>query len=81
MNYYDKTLIETMRWGRIGMISCLLAHKLSIKPIEALKRFYRSNTCKLFHDRKTGLYLYGDLYIVESYLSEIVSSGNNNRNE
>lgn len=71
MNYYDKTLNDILRWGRIGIISCKISEKLNITPLEALKRFYRSKTCEQFHDRSTGLYLYGDLYLVDNYLAEI----------
>lgn len=71
MDYYNKSLKDILRWGRIGAISCLIAKKLSIPPLQALKDFYRSKTCERFHDRSTGLYLYGDLYIADSYLIEI----------
>ena len=36
-----------------------------------LKRFYRSATCRNYHDRSTGMYLQGDLYVVEEFLEEI----------
>ncbi len=71
MDYYNKDLIDTLRWGRIGTITCHIAKKLNISPLEALKKFYRSLTCEKFHNRMTGLYLYSDLYIVDNYLAEI----------
>lgn len=70
MDYNNKSLKDILRWGRIGAISCIIADKLSITPLQALKDFYRSETCEKFHDRDTGLYLYGDHYIVDSYLIE-----------
>ena len=70
MDYYNKTLKDILRWGRIGAIACIIADHLSITPLKALKDFYRSKTCERFHDRATGLYLYGDHYIAESYLTE-----------
>lgn len=70
MDYYNKTLNDILRWGRIGAISCKIAETLHIKPLQALKDFYRSETCAKFHDRATGLYLYGDLYIRDNYLIE-----------
>ena len=70
MDNYDKSIKDILRWGRIGAISCHIARQLSIPPLEALKEFYRSHTCELFHDRSTGIYLYGDLYIADSYLIE-----------
>lgn len=70
MDYYNKSLKDILRWGRMGAIACHIADKLSITPLQALKDFYRSTTCKRFHDTKTGLYLYGDQYIADSYLIE-----------
>ncbi len=70
MDYYNKSLKDILRWGRIGSIACHIAERLSITPLEALKDFYRSVTCEKFHDSSTGLYLYSDLYIVDDYLME-----------
>ena len=70
MDYYNQTVIDIVRWGRMGSIACRLAERLNISPLQALKDFYRSETCRKFHDRKTGLYLYSDLYIVDDYLLE-----------
>ncbi len=70
MDYYNKTLKDILRWGRIGIIANHIAKHLSITPLQALKDFYRSTTCEKFHDPSTGLYLYSDLYIVDSYLIE-----------
>lgn len=60
-----------LRSARIGMIVCEIAKRLGIPASEALKKFYRSTACRDFHDRSTGMYLLGDLYIVEEFLSEI----------
>lgn len=60
-----------LRSARIGMIVCEIAKRLGISASEALRRFYRSNTCRNFHDRSTGMYLQGDLYVVDEFLSEI----------
>lgn len=70
MDYYNKTLIDTVRWGRMGAIACRIADKMGISPLQALKDFYRSVTCAKFHDRKTGLYLYSDYYIADSFFIE-----------
>ncbi|MBD5274709.1 MAG: DUF3791 domain-containing protein [Muribaculaceae bacterium] len=70
MDYYNKSLKDILRWGRMGAISCRIAEKLSIPPLQALKDFYRSVTCEKFHDKATGLYLYSDYYIADSYLIE-----------
>lgn len=70
MDHYNKTVLDIIRWGRIGSISCRLAERLNTTPLEALKKFYRSEACRRFHDRGTGLYLFSDLYIVDEYLIE-----------
>lgn len=56
--------------NRIGAISVELAKRLNIPPLRALEQFYESNTCAELHDRSTGLYLYGDLYVVDEYMRE-----------
>ena len=61
---------EIIMSNRIGAISILLAQKLGIENIEALKLFYESETCRKLQDKSTGLYLYGDLYIVDEFLIE-----------
>lgn len=71
MDYYNKDLINILLWGRIGAIACHIAEKLNITSLQALKDFYKSKTCQDLHNRKTGLYLYGDLYIADNYLIEM----------
>lgn len=70
MDYYNKNLKDILRWGSLGIIACRIADKLSIPPLQALKDFFRSETCEKFHDKSTGLYLYSDYYIADSYLIE-----------
>ena len=43
---------------------------LSIAPEKALQLFYESQTCADLHDKSTGLYLYGDLYIADEFMRE-----------
>lgn len=62
---------EIIMSNRIGSISLELSRRLGISPTEALMRFYESQTCADLHDRSTGLYLYGDLYIADEYMREI----------
>lgn len=57
--------------NRIGSISMELSRRLGIAPEEALMLFYESQTCANLHDRSTGLYLYGDLYVADEYMMEI----------
>ena len=40
MDYYNKSLHDILRWGRIGAIACHIANKLSITPLQALKDFF-----------------------------------------
>ncbi len=57
--------------GRIGIISNAIAEQLSIEPMRALELFYESDTCRRLHDERTGLYLRGDLYIVDDFMMEM----------
>lgn len=65
-----KVLHDILRWASIGKIVNILARQLDIPPVEALRRFYLSETRRRLADRSTGLYLYGNLYIVDEYLRE-----------
>lgn len=47
-----------------------MSERFHISLIDALDIFYKSNTCRRFRDEKTGLYLYGDNYIVEELIRE-----------
>lgn len=62
---------EIIMSNRIGAISVYLAEKLNIYNIDALKLFYASKTCANLHDKSTGLYLYGDLYIADEFIREM----------
>ena len=62
---------EIIMSNRIGAIAMELAKRLNIEPVKALQLFYESQTCADLHNKATGLYLYGDLYIVDEYLQEI----------
>ena len=61
---------ETILSNRIGIISAELSKRLRISPSEALQLFYGSKTCADLHDKETGLYLYGDLYIADEFIRE-----------
>ena len=56
--------------NRIGAISVELVKRLNIEPINALQLFYESKTCDDLHDKSTGLYLYGDLYVADKFMRE-----------
>ena len=75
-NNYDNptkspVIQEIIMSNRIGAIAVILARKLNIDNVQALKLFYESNTCANLHDKSTGLYLYGDLYVVDEFMREI----------
>ena len=57
--------------NRIGAISVELARRLDIEPTKALQLFYESKTCADLHNKATGLYLYGDLYIADEFMREM----------
>lgn len=62
---------EIIMSNRIASICMELSRRLDISPEEALVLFYDSQTCADLHDRSTGLYLYGDLYVADEYMREI----------
>lgn len=61
---------EIILCNRIGAIAVELAKRLNIEPVRALKLFYESKTCADLHDKSTGLYLYGDLYVADEFIRE-----------
>ena len=61
---------EIILCNRIGAISVELAKRLNIAPVKALQLFYESKTCADLHDKSTGLYLYGDLYVADEFIRE-----------
>ena len=62
-----------IRWQRIGCIVVKISENLDVSLKEALDLFYRSKTCRRFHDEETGLYLQGNLYVLNDFLAEIGS--------
>ena len=63
-----------IRWQRIGCIVVKISETLDVSLKEALDMFYRSETCRRFHDEETGLYLQGNLYVLNDFLAEISPS-------
>ena len=61
---------EMVLSNRIGQISAELAKRLNIAPERALELFYASQTCADLHDKTTGLYLYGNLYVADEFMRE-----------
>ena len=60
-----------IRWQRIGCIVVKISETLDVSLKEALDMFYRSETCRRFHNEETGLYLLGNLYVRNDFLAEI----------
>lgn len=67
----DITVRDIILWNRIGRISVLLAKRLNIEPERAFDIFYESDTCEHLHDETSGLYLMGDLYLVDEVMTEL----------
>ena len=67
----DITVRDIILWNRIGRISVLLAKRLNIEPERAFDIFYESDTCEHLHDEPSGLYLMGDLYVVDEVMIEL----------
>ena len=55
---------------RICHISAELAKRLNIAPERALELFYESKTCADLHDKRTGLYMYSNLYVADEFMRE-----------
>jgi|GEM_PF-67648 len=55
---------------QIGSIAAELAKRLDIAPARALQLFYESQTCADLHNKKTGLYLFSNLYIADEFILE-----------
>lgn len=75
-NNYDDAIrspiiLKIIMSNRIGAIAIHLAKQLNIDNVKALKLFYESKTCADLHDKSTGLYLYGDLYIADEFIREM----------
>lgn len=64
-------LRDTVFWTKIGRIIVRLSERLNVSPEQAFDIFYNSDTCERFHNPDTGLYLYGDLYIVDEVMREL----------
>lgn len=62
---------EMILSNSIGQITAELAKRLNIAPQRALELFYASKTCADLHDKSTGLYLYGNLYIADEFMREM----------
>lgn len=61
---------EIILSNRIGIIAAEIAKRLNIPPVRALEMFYESRTCADLHDKRTKLYLYGNLYIADEFMRE-----------
>lgn len=61
---------EIIMSNRIGAIAMELSRRLNVEPLQALELFYESKTCSDLHDKSTGLYLYGDLYVADEFMRE-----------
>jgi hypothetical protein len=49
----------------------IIADKLHVSIERAFDLFYTSQTCARFHDESSGLYLYGELYIIDDLMLEL----------
>lgn len=61
---------EIILSNRIAVICDEIARRMNVTPFKALEIFYASKTCEDLHNKDTGLYLYGDLYVVDEFLLE-----------
>lgn len=66
-------LSDLLMWNKIGRIVTLLSEQMGVDTATALSLFYRSETCRQLHEPETGLYLFGDRYVLNNLISEINS--------
>ena len=66
-----KKVSDVILRQRIGCIVVKIFETLNVSLKEALDMFYKSETCRRFHDEETGLYLQGNLYVLNDFLAEI----------
>ena len=71
-----KAVRQILLWQQIGCIVVALSQKLGVTYKQALDIFYSSRTNERLHDERTGLYLMGDLYIVDEVLMELSKKQN-----
>ena len=64
-------LQDSLLWTKIGRIVARLSEQLNISSEQAFDLFYTSKTCQSLHQPESGLYLYGDLYIVDEVIREM----------
>lgn len=62
---------EIIMSNRIGAIAMILSKQLGVDSVKSLKLFYESETCRKLHNKSTGLYLYGDLYVADEFIREM----------
>lgn len=72
-------LQDSLLWTKIGRIVARLSERLNIPADQAFDLFYTSDTCQRLHLPESGLYLYGDLYIVDEVIREIQHTNTTNR--
>lgn len=71
MKTEEISLRNVILWNRIGRMVPMIASRLQIAPEQAFDLFYTSDTCARLHDESTGLYLYGELYIIDELVREL----------
>lgn len=64
-------LNELNMWNKIGRLIAMLAKERGMTLSEATEAFYSSKFNKDLHDESTGLYLFGDLYLLPILLEEV----------
>lgn len=70
-NPMKSPIIQEIIMSNESVPTIILAERLNISSVRALKLFYESETCSKLHDKSTGLYLYGDLYVVDEFMREM----------
>ena len=70
-----ESIRQILLWQQIGCVVVALANKLSVSYKRALDIFYSSDTCRRLHNERSGLYLFGDLYLADEVILELHRKG------
>lgn len=62
--------------GKVSRVSQMYAHEYHVTLIEALRRFYCSDTYKRLSDETTKLWHYGSVALYQEFMDELKQKGN-----
>lgn len=67
--------------GKVSRMVQIYSHEYNVPIIEALKRFYLSDTYKKLADETTKLWHYGAVALYQEFMDELKNKENENGNK